>query len=88
MENKLQTIEQKLLIENNKKISLTCVDSVDGFTDELLKLTVQGNKVIIKGNNIKITQFNKTNGNFMADGTFYQILMAGENSHFVKKLFK
>ena len=53
-------IEQdKLILEGRKNFSMTGVQAVDGFSEQCLKLTVSGNKVIVTGENIKITAFNK-----------------------------
>ena len=64
---------EKVLIEGRKKLSVTNVDSVDGFTSQWLKLTVGGKGLLITGENIKITAFNKANGNLSADGLFLEI---------------
>lgn len=37
--------EQKLTLENQKKLYMSGVDSVDSFSDKELKLTVGGSKV-------------------------------------------
>lgn len=78
----------KLTLEEQKKLCMTNVNSVDGFNEEIIKLTVNNRKVIIKGKNLKITQFNNANGNLTADGEFYQITYSGENVAFIKKIFK
>ena len=51
--------EQKLTLENQKKLYMSGVDSVDSFSDKELKLTVGGSKVLIGGEGIKITAYNK-----------------------------
>ena len=51
MENKNM---DKLVIECRKQLTLTGVDSVDGFSEQTLNLTVSGVKVKISGENIKI----------------------------------
>ena len=45
MEEKVQTA----LIEQQKKITLTGVESVDSFTEKQITLTVCGGKAIIAG---------------------------------------
>lgn len=86
--NELVNCEQKIIIDNQRKLFVSSVESVDGFNEETLKLTVAGKKLIIKGTKIKITQFNKMNGNFSADGLFYQLNFAKENTPILKKIFK
>ena len=52
----------QLLIDGRKRLQMTQVQSVDGFTEQMLKLTVNENLVIITGENIKITSYNKATG--------------------------
>ncbi len=78
---------EKLLLEEEKRLSLTTVSSVDEFSEEQLKLTVKGKRVLIKGQNIKICQFDKGNGNLCAEGNIFQIIFLGEKKPFIKKLF-
>ena len=82
-------IENEVLtLENQKRIVLTSVLSVDGFSPENLKLTVNGKKVVITGNNIKITSFNKSSGDFRAEGDFVKISYEGKKVPMLKKIFK
>ena len=82
-------IENEVLtLENQKRIVLTSVLSVDGFSPENLKLTVNGKKVVITGNNIKITSFNKSSGDFRAEGDFVKISYEGKKIPVLKKIFK
>ena len=82
-------IENEVLtLENQKRIVLTSVLSVDGFSPEILKLTVNGKKVVITGNNIKITSFNKSSGDFRAEGDFVKISYEGKKVPVLKKIFK
>lgn len=80
--------EERLTLDARKKLTLTNVNSVDGFSDRELKLTVSGKKVDIKGQNIKITAFNNVSGNFTADGEFIEIKFGGAKTPIVKRIFK
>ncbi len=77
-----------LVLDGRKKLSMTCVDTVDGFSEQSLKLTVKGNKVLVSGENIKITSFNKNTGNLTAEGEFVQIKYGTQKTPIVKRLFK
>lgn len=79
---------EKLCLESRKVLNLTAVQTVDGFTDECLKLTVNGKKVIISGEGIKITAFNKATGNLLAEGNFTNIKFGAEKTKFMKRIFK
>ena len=78
----------KLVLDGQKRLSLTSVETVDGFTEQSLKLTISGNKVLISGENIKITAFNKASGNLNADGHFTSIRYDYKKTPFFKRLFK
>ncbi len=83
------TIEtDSLVLDGRKKLSMTCVEAVDGFTEQSLKITVKGNKVIVLGSSIKITSFNKSTGNLTAEGEFFEIKYSDKKQPFVKRLFK
>ena len=79
---------EKLCLESRKVLNLTAVQTVDGFTEQCLKLTINGNKVIISGEGIKISAFNKTTGNLTAEGNFTNIKFGGEKTKFMKRIFK
>ena len=57
---------EKVVLEGRKKFTMTGVSAVDGFSEQYLRLTASGNKVLIIGENLKITAFNKNSGNLTA----------------------
>ncbi|MBR5191997.1 MAG: YabP/YqfC family sporulation protein [Clostridia bacterium] len=79
---------EKVLIEGRKKLSVSNVESVDGFTSQWLKLTVSGSTLLVTGENIKITAFNKANGNLTADGNFLEVKYNHKKQPLLKRLFK
>ena len=79
---------EKLIIEGRKHLSLSGVESVDSFNEQCLKLTVVGNKMQILGENIKISAFNKSNGNLCAEGEFYEIKYYHKKLPVMKRVFK
>lgn len=85
-----QGIEQKdqLILTERKNLIMNGVDTVDGFSEQSLKLTVKGAKVYINGENIKITAYNKANGNLNADGNFYEIKYNVKKKPLIKRIFK
>lgn len=78
----------KLMLEGRKRLSMTGVTSVDGFSENYLKLTVGSDKVTVNGQGIKITSYNKSNGNFTADGDFVEIKYGVKKQPVMKRLFK
>ncbi|HCH73710.1 MAG TPA: hypothetical protein DEV87_00805 [Clostridiales bacterium] len=71
-----------------KRLNMSGVETVDGFTENSLKLTVAGNKLFICGEKIKITAFNKATGALSADGVFTEIKYAAKKQPLIKRLFK
>ncbi len=79
---------EKLVVDARKRLTMTGVSSVDGFSEQVLNLTVAGSKVRISGENIKITAFNKGTGNLTADGVFKEIKYDYKKIPLIKRLFK
>ena len=78
----------KLCLDGRKKLSMSGVEMVDSFSDQSLKLTVSSNKVIINGDNIRITSYDKDKGLFNAEGNFLEIKYIRKKGSIVKRLFK
>ena len=86
MENQLNS--EKLEIIGRKRLAMSGVETVDGFSEQVLNLTVLGNKVKISGDKIKITAFNKATGTLMADGGFSEIKYNAKKVPLIKRIFK
>ena len=78
----------KLILEGGKRLSLTNVDAVNGFTDTFLNLTVSGKNVKILGSNLKITSYNKGSKNLTCDGEVIEIKFGQVKQSVFKKVFK
>ena len=82
-EAKLQTA----LIEQQKKISMTGDESVDAFSDRQISLTLDNGKAVIAGENLKIINFSKSNGNFSAVGKISGVRFVSKQEKLSKRLF-
>ena len=80
--------QERLVLDARKTLSICGVQTVDGFNEQSLRLTVNDCKVLVVGENIKITAFNKANGNFNAEGNFYEIKYSHKKTPIVKRIFK
>ena len=78
----------KLVLDGRKRLSMTGVDAVDGFSNEYLKLSVYGSKFNVVGENIKITSYNKATGSLTADGNFFEIKYNKKKAPLIKRIFK
>ena len=88
MSDLVKNENDKLELTCRKKLSMSGVESVDGFTEQILNLTVAGNKVRIIGEGIKITAFNNGTGMLCADGVFTEIRYMHKSAPLFKRLFK
>ena len=79
---------ESLTIENRKRLYMTEVFSVDAFSEETLKLTVNDKKVVVSGNNLKIIAFNQTQKTLSAEGEIIQIKYEGVKTPLIKRVFK
>lgn len=62
-----------LTVEQQKKITMSGVESVNAFSSGQINLSITGGKVTITGSNLKITAFSKASGAFAATGTVYGV---------------
>ncbi len=79
---------QKLLIEDRKRLAISCVQEVEGFSEQQIRLTISNSTVLISGDKLKITQFNKATGNLQAEGEINSIRYDVKKAPLVKRLFK
>lgn len=83
-----EKIYEKLVLDDRKNLTINLVDSVDGFSEQNIFLTVNANKLKISGEKLKITNFNKVNKNFSCEGQINEIKYGGKKTPILKKLFK
>ena len=77
-----------LTLENRKNIKITGVQSVDGFSEQTLSLTINDNKLKIMGEKLKILSFDKVTGEFSADGVINEIKYNVKKQPLIKRFFK
>ena len=78
---------QTALIEQQKKITMTGVESVDAFSDRQIALTLDNGKAVIAGENLKIINFAKSTGNFSAVGKISGVRFVSKQEKLSKRLF-
>lgn len=78
----------RLELVGRKRLAMSGVETVDGFSEQTLNITVSGVKVKITGEKIKITAYNKASGTLMADGIFNEIKYNAKKTPFFKRVFK
>ena len=83
-------LNSNIIIENRKKLTLSGVKDVVGFDEETIALETVLGKVTIKGNKLRIQNFNTENGDLTADGKINAVVYISEqkNNGLISKLFK
>ena len=84
MEEKIQSVT----IDQQKRITMTCVESVDSFSMQQISVTVGGGKAIVSGEGLKIVNFSKSNGNFSAEGKITGLRYLGKRDKITKRLLR
>ncbi len=77
-----------LTLEGRKKITLTGVDGVEGFSESEIVLTVEGTKMKICGTHLKVLAFSQGSGNFSAVGEVSRIVYGAQRGKFFQRLLK
>lgn len=78
----------KLELFGRRRLAMSLVESVDGFSEQRLELTIAGSKVKILGEKIKVTSYNKATGSLTADGFFSEIKYDVKKIPLIKRIFK
>ena len=79
--------ESVLTIEQQRKITLSGVSSVDAFSETAILLTVNGKRVKIEGTKLKVLAFSEGSGNFAASGEV-TLVKYGAQGKALSRLFK
>lgn len=79
--------QQTVLIEQQKKITMTGVESVDAFSAQQIALTLENGRAQIAGDELKIVGFSRADGNFAAVGKIYGVRFGAKRGKIIKKLF-
>ena len=77
---------QTALIEQQKKISLTAVESVDSFSARQIVLTLENGRAFIAGEDLKIVGFSKADGSFSAVGKIEGLRFSPRGAKLIRKL--
>ncbi len=79
--------ESVLTIEQQRKITMSGVTSVDAFSETSILLTVNGKRVKIEGSKLKVLTFSEGSGNFAASGEV-TLVKFGQQGKFLSRLLK
>lgn len=79
---------ETLTVEQQKRLNMTGVVSVDGFSERAVHATLGAGRMLISGENLKVLAFSKTTGNLSVDGRIDSVKFSGGKQPLVKRLFK
>ena len=84
-------IIQNVIIESRKKLSISGVKQVVSFDDETLLLDTALGRMTVKGEGVKIENFDTKTGDLEATGTIHAVVyMAGSSGGggFISRIFR
>lgn len=78
-----------LQIENANRLCMTGISEVESFSESKVVAAISGkDRITIIGSNLKISVFQKENGNLRLDGEIRQITYSAGKLSAVGKIFK
>lgn len=78
-----------LQIENANRLCMTGISEVESFSESKVVAAISGkDRITIIGNNLKISVFQKENGNLRLDGEIRQVTYSAGKLSAVGKIFK
>ena len=83
-------INNNIIMEDRKKLTLTGIKDVIAFDDETITLASSLGRIVIKGEALRIVSFDNKSGDLSAEGKFSAIVYTAEerSEGFFSKLFR
>lgn len=93
MEQKQEDKKSNLILDNRKKLSVTGVEEVVSFNDEIIILNTNSGNLTIKGSGLKMNKLDVQNGDTMITGIVSSLVYSGSrkrknNESILAKLFR
>jgi sporulation protein YabP len=80
MESKIEDKNNSVILENRKKLSITGVNEVISFNDEVIVLTTNLGTLTLKGNELKMNKLDVQNGDIMITGKINSLVYSEKES--------
>ncbi len=83
-------VNQSVIIENRKKFVISGVKDVISFDEETVMLDTTLGKMVIKGDNLHIMNFNNESGDITGEGKVHAMIYTADEKSggFFSKLFR
>lgn len=93
MEQKQEDKKSNLVLDNRKKLSVTGVEEVISFNDEIIILNTNLGSLTIKGGGLKMNRLDVQNGDMMITGTINSLIYSSSkgrknNDSILARLFR
>lgn len=91
MEENINLGPQNVIIEERKRLNITSVKDVTSFDDETILLDTTLGKMTIKGDGLRVTNFNNETGDFTAEGKIHAVVymsQEGASGGFISRIFR
>ena len=84
-----QTKLQNVILENREKITISGINEVKNFDEDVINLSTQLGELTIKGENLHITKMDVDSGDIMISGNIFGLVYNDSvKSSFWSKVFK
>lgn len=85
-----RNLPHKIIIDERKELSISGILEVKSFNEETLLLNSVSGCITVKGEGIKISNFNTETGNLLAEGKIYAVayISSDTKSGFFSKMFR
>ncbi len=79
-----------IIVENRKKFILTGVKDVLSFDEQTVMLETELGRLVVKGDDLKLGQFNTEKGDVSGTGTIHALIYPAETNErgFFSRIFK
>lgn len=93
MEQKQDDKKSNLILDNRRKLSVTGVEEVVSFNDEIIILNTNFGTLTIKGSGLKMNKLDVQNGDMMITGSISSLIYSGSkgrknNESILARLFR
>ena len=75
-----------LTVENQRRLTMTGVLSVDAFTPDSIAATLANGRMTVTGNALKVLAFSKSSGSLSVEGVITAVKFGGKKVSFLKRL--
>ena len=86
----IKQINHNVIVENQKRFTVSGVKDVVSFDEETIVLETSLGRLVIKGDNLKISSFDNSAYDLLGEGKIHALVYTAEekNGGFLSKIFR